>query len=506
MRRYRVLLAVVAIIAATGMAFATGQTEASDTAESTEAPLVRVLYGGWFGTDYNAVESKTIIEERTNTRIEMITVGWGEEYRSRQQVMMASGDYPDMMGIDQDALELRYVNSGALVPLSDYFEEYDGMRNYLGETDWNVMRHDDGKIYAAPSTTWLTPSDRLTNGKVLQYRGDWMEALGLEIPTTLEEYFEVARALALDDPDGNGRDDTYAFGASGEIGEYFDHIFGAFGVIPDLWFERDGEVVQGAVLPEAKEALIFANRMWEAGLLDPELITDNNARWRDKWVGGVYGAIYTFPRTLDPADPYTREFFEKNPEGEFVEGNVLVAEGHEDDAVGGRLGNRRGFVRTAILKSTESLDGALRLLDFYTSKEGMWFYNFGIEGEHYEVRDDGTVNLYVSDEERARFGITFAYCPPILPTFTHFEKSPIYIEAASRWEATKLGGATDTLLVEAIGEYGVQLEDFINDEYVKMIVGETPIDGGFEEFVSGWEDRGGRETYEALNAAYRARQ
>ena len=46
---------------------------------------------------------------------------------------------------------------------------------------------------------------------VVSVRQDWLDALGLEAPTTTEEYLAVMEAFTTQDPDGNGRDDTYGW-------------------------------------------------------------------------------------------------------------------------------------------------------------------------------------------------------------------------------------------------------------------------------------------------------
>ena len=59
-------------------------------------------------------------------------------------------------------------------------------------------------------------------------------------------------------------------GAAGFKGIY-DCVFGAFGLYPQIFTEKDGKVVYGAVEPEAKQALEVLHRWYEEGLIDPEM-------------------------------------------------------------------------------------------------------------------------------------------------------------------------------------------------------------------------------------------
>ena len=47
-------------------------------------------------------------------------------------------------------------------------------------------------------------------------RQDWLEALDMEYPTTKDEVLEFAKAVTFNDPDGNGKDDTYFMTGGGE--------------------------------------------------------------------------------------------------------------------------------------------------------------------------------------------------------------------------------------------------------------------------------------------------
>ncbi len=46
---------------------------------------------------------------------------------------------------------------------------------------------------------------------IIAYRKDWLDKFGMDVPTTLDEYYAFAKAVALEDPDGNSKNDTFAF-------------------------------------------------------------------------------------------------------------------------------------------------------------------------------------------------------------------------------------------------------------------------------------------------------
>src|SRR6185436_7991830 len=91
----------------------------------------------------------------------------------------------------------------------------------------------DGHLYGLQEPA-LPPNPKRSG---LLIRQDWLDKLGLKAPTTLDEFFEVAEAFTEKDPDGNGQNDTFGFGAyisagggNPTLGVQFDFIYGAYGV------------------------------------------------------------------------------------------------------------------------------------------------------------------------------------------------------------------------------------------------------------------------------------
>ena len=70
----------------------------------------------------------------------------------------------------------------------------------------------DGKVYG------MAISPNLTEGQVMLIRQDWLDSLKLEAPTTIDEFENIISAFTNEDPDGNGKNDTYGFTFSGKDG------------------------------------------------------------------------------------------------------------------------------------------------------------------------------------------------------------------------------------------------------------------------------------------------
>ncbi|WP_331436856.1 hypothetical protein [Gordoniibacillus kamchatkensis] len=77
------------------------------------------------------------------------------------------------------------------------------------------------------------------------------------------------------DPDGNGKNDTYGFTGSsnlGCLGEHcFDPIFAALHAYKDKWLkDKDGNITFSSIMPEMKTALAKLREMYASGLIDKE--------------------------------------------------------------------------------------------------------------------------------------------------------------------------------------------------------------------------------------------
>jgi putative aldouronate transport system substrate-binding protein len=155
----------------------------------------------------------------------------------------------------------------------------------------------DGKQYAAAHNIY----DLNSWGTI--YRGDWLEKLGLAVPTTTDEYAEAVRAFTKDDPDGNGAADTYGRLLYHTI-RFDDDLFHAFGIavghhMNGFWQTRDGQVTLDWVQPQMKEALTWMRDLWAEGIFDPDSITIPLGQHLSKFEASIAGNGYASWTSVD---------------------------------------------------------------------------------------------------------------------------------------------------------------------------------------------------------------
>ena len=142
---------------------------------------------------------------------------------------------------------------------------------------WKEYACLDGKMVTVPS---FKPDGSMPV-KQLIYRGDWLDKLGVtedKLPKTVDEYVDLMYRFTKEDPDGNGKADTYGLGATG-----IKALFGAYGMYNGFvgsnsyWQEADGKIVNPDISDEAKEVIKILAKMYKDGVIDPEFVTGKEA-------------------------------------------------------------------------------------------------------------------------------------------------------------------------------------------------------------------------------------
>lgn len=481
-------------------------TEAAKAETTAEAAAETQTSGGADGepvhlklflTNKNIVDSsyaKQKIEEATNTKLEIIQVPT-KDLDNKLNILLASGERPDIIQCETETMESQLLASGILLPLNEYWDNYPNIKNGRDDETWELMRYHDGNIY---SIGIKNPNPL----SIIAYRKDWLDKFGLEVPTTLDEYYEVAKAVAKQDPDGNGADDTFAFGGYQNVDTtWFDHIFGAYGALPNYWMLKDGHIENGSIQPAMKDALIYLNKMYQDGLIDPEFVTDDAKRWQQKVKSGTYGAGVTKIHIFDHNNwsNYYEPFIKAYPEGEHVYGPVL--QGGSENPVGIRMASERGWLRTFVSRDSKNIDACLRLIDYLMSEEGNRFAQYGVQDEHYKWEGEKLVRL-IDDKQTNELDLNKFF---IGNTVLFDHSSPELFDAFEYSHTTCISNPADGIFIDELNELYPKLKEITNTRYIEMIVGEVPIEGGFEDFVKEWKSRGGDELTMALDEAYQAK-
>lgn len=216
------------------------------------------------------------------------------EYNNKVNVVIASGSIPDLLYVSAAQMGT-LVEAEMLCDLTEYFDKYasDLTKSLLNGDGGAALGSAtfDGKLYALPyvSANCYEPS-------LLWVRQDWLDNLGLDVPTTVEEVLEVAKAFKEQDPDMDGLDNTGGIAFSNYLYDGITSLVGFFNgyhAYPSIWVEQeDGKVVYGSTLPEMKAALARLNQAYQDGLIDTEFAVKDSTKVSEEVMGGKYGISY----------------------------------------------------------------------------------------------------------------------------------------------------------------------------------------------------------------------
>lgn len=197
-------------------------------------------------------------------------------------VMFASGSAPDLINETNAAFRNYLYEQNQLQPfdeLLDYMPHYKALLEQYPQLR-KAGTKSDGKLYEIGRINEANPLHAMF------IRQDWLDALGLEMPTTTEELLEVALAFAAQDPDQNGLDDTYgmniSYNSEGAINEMF-------GVQQNhSWGWQDGQIVRQ--WEKELHALEFKKRLYDLNIIDKEFMNDKDgSKAKQDFLNGKIG-------------------------------------------------------------------------------------------------------------------------------------------------------------------------------------------------------------------------
>ncbi|WP_334074429.1 extracellular solute-binding protein [Paenibacillus sp. A14] len=314
------------------------------------------------------------IRQRLNIDLRFnFSTGRSQDWRTKLSSRVASGDMPDMIYFF-NMMDYRTARTqGYIMPLNEVLKPGD-LPEHLDYITVDMLRSisdDEGYYHGIPNRTG--PS---VEGMFI--RSDWLDALSLEAPRTVQEFAGVAEAFAKGDPDGNGKADTYGFTAGGCMScqDFWDLISAFTGNTSPDEYLLDGQLKGGWTSPAYREYLTFMNGLMQKGALDPDMATNDSNTKREKIVQGQVGIFhYTgYPSEL------MQQMKTHNPQAEIAYLPPLqgpAGTGSHWPMI--RVPTTVGVTEKAG-KSPEKVRKIIELMNWYYSEEGRDLILYGKEG------------------------------------------------------------------------------------------------------------------------------
>lgn len=433
----------------------------------------------------------------------------GEQYN----LMFASGDYPAIMHSG-----LSYYSSGAdaavddgvIIDLADYLEEY--APNYLYWVDqvdgFANITTDEGY---RPGFVHILDTPSITKSGPVT-RGDWMEKLGIETPTTIDALHDMLLAMYQE------------YGAQCEFDATASAFSGAWGTnltistFPSVSYpiyQIDGQVVYGPVTEEARDYLKTMKSWIDEGILYSDFATrTSNMGTISDFAAGTFSYYNGDTDALATAASYFTD-----PDATMValpyavreEGDVIPFDGYHSS-----MSTLTGQGTFSITAACENVELAVSVLDWRYSEAGSFLFNYGVEGISFYYDENGVpqyTDLIVNNED----GLSATWLAAVymdeygyVENYTKFDSQMTQeqLEARELWSENvesiyDLPSAL-TLTAEESETFSKNMADiasYTSESILKMLTGEMDIDTEFDSFVETIESMGLQDCIDCYQSA-----
>ncbi|OPX45687.1 lipoprotein LipO precursor [Ruminiclostridium hungatei] len=219
-----------------------------------------------------------------------------EQFDQKLNISVASGDLPDIMWLRNKQL-IELAENDMLYDLTDLY------KNNTSDFTKSILEQDKasfdsakigGKLMAIPHT-----ASSVDNLQILYIRADWLKNLGLEMPKTLQDLYKVSEAFVKNDPDKNGKNDTFGLAL---VKNFLDvnnkhasaaGLFAGYHSYPRRWVkDASGSAVYGSIQPQIKDALLQLQTMYKSGQIDKEFGVKDKAKVMETVSSGKVGITY----------------------------------------------------------------------------------------------------------------------------------------------------------------------------------------------------------------------
>lgn len=358
--------------------------------EGTDITLKVMIVEGTLYANMDSIEDvyfTSAYEEMTGVHIEWEEVS-SDAFEDQLALKLATGDLPDIIlkGGVSNSSQSKYGEQGYFLNLmeNDLLENY--APNYWALTEeypeiLSSSMMPDGSVYSLGLVRNSTGS---TIASKLFFNQEWLNNLGLSVPTTKDEFYDVLYKFKNNDPNGNGMAD--------EVGLYIksDHLqmvtFGMFGIgnrghnngFIDYDEENDS-VRYFATSDGFREWVEWVSKLYQEGLINQEYF-DFTESSLGNYINNDVCGVFAYTNLCMISEDTQKKFT-------YLDG-VMTGDNGADDYYGvNSIGGTGAYIITTACEYPEV---ALRWADYFYSDEGSLFFYYGDEGVTYDVLDDGT--------------------------------------------------------------------------------------------------------------------
>jgi putative aldouronate transport system substrate-binding protein len=423
------------------------------------------------------------IKAYTNTELD---IQWlpSSTYDEKVNVMVAAGELPTIIKLGYNATVIGQLKSDLFWDITPYLKDYKNLaaQNQVFYDNISV----EGKLYGVPLFRDLGRA-------IVHYRKDWFDALGLKTPKTLDDWYNVTKALTLNDPDKNGKNDTYGLLLEKKYNQDVSSTLTRIAVsqgAPNKWkVESNGNFTPEFMTEPFFQTLKLFKRLYDEKLINQDFAAVDGTEIAKIYESGRGGIQLSGGNAQSLHDKVVK----------VIPTAVVDAaplEGPSGRRLPGEPGNA-GFwaIPKSTVKTEAELKRVLTFIDKLMDPKMATLLVKGVEGKHWADKGEYTEVLDRDADAKE--------VKPYRDTFPQRNENYNIAKPAKQPDLfrknQKIGKENEqyivpnpahTLLSATYSERGKELEQMITDAQTKFIMGKID-EAGWQAEIEKWKKAGG---------------
>ncbi|GAA3405542.1 hypothetical protein ACFFNY_29385 [Paenibacillus hodogayensis] len=244
---------------------------------------------------------KKTIEDKFKVELKLDYMTMGDEFSAKLHESLKAGNGPDMFQAD-GSKSYSYMADGYAADLSPYVTPQTMPHYFQWVTSKELSRYQVHHTFKrAP-----VPFSKSYYG-AYYVRKDWIDALNrkdpelkLKVPSTYDEMMAVMKAFTYNDPDGNGKHDTYGYTTTGsgmaipnDMPQWYKH-----GMTPGFYIDGDNRLIDSGTNARTAQVLDDIREMMQQKIIDPDWFRNKAGEHINKVQQGKVGMFYSTIRDI----------------------------------------------------------------------------------------------------------------------------------------------------------------------------------------------------------------
>jgi ABC-type glycerol-3-phosphate transport system substrate-binding protein len=454
------------------------------------------------------------IEDKFNVDIRIVVQDWGD-YQQKFRLWAASGELPDTFSgyVTQEPWFAEFIRQDLIRPIpANIISKYPNIKHRVDTIPIvNRMKDFYGDYYYIPRLETFEPGIKVSTNMGLYYRKDWAEKLGFrERPRDLDALYDMLYAFINNDPDGNGKKDTYGI----TVGT-FDFFYFPFGAFPGRRIkDAAGKFIPGYADEEPMVgALTWLRKAWSDGLIDREM-PGNSGEREAKFAQGAFGVAHASVQPSRVMQLVDQQFASANP--------AIKEPLKAVDWIGSMSAKKGGTEYKdpqfetcgSVFRSDLSdvmLEKYLEICNWMMSEEGKTLAVWGFKDVDYKVNADGTKTYLLDTSINVKYPSADLLNWATWVADINFFERPGYTQGQKDWswawqqDANK-GAANSLKIVDEMASMLITEErslfDFdINSALFEIISGTGDVRTMYRAFMAEANRRGIQRVIDSVNTA-----